>query len=369
MPLQSIVPADYPALLAAKADHFIQSFAPLGAGTPEVFPSPPLHYRLRAEFRIIHDREDRGRIDYAMFAAADPKTPVAIDTFPAADESICRLMPRLRDQLQASNTLKDGLYQVDFLATLSGEMLVTLIYQHKLGNRWEAAARGLAETLGIQLIGRSRGQKVVLDRDWLLEEFALGERQLRYQQIEGSFTQPNGTLNRQMLAWACRQAAGLGGDLLELYCGNGNFTVALAPLFDRVLATEVSTSSVRAAQYNLAANDIANVTVARLASEHLSAALAGQPTDAKLPAIDFSAYRFSTLFVDPPRAGLDAQTLALAAGFANILYISCNPQTLLENVTALQATHEIAACALFDQFPYTHHLESGLLLTRRQEAA
>ena len=88
--------ADYPALLAAKADQFIQSFAPLGAGTPEVFPSPPLHYRLRAEFRIIHDRENRGRIDYAMFAAADPKTPVAIDTFPAADESICRLMPRAR---------------------------------------------------------------------------------------------------------------------------------------------------------------------------------------------------------------------------------------------------------------------------------
>jgi len=209
---------------------------------------------------------------------------------------------------------------------------------------------------------------VVLDRDWLLEAFELNGRQLRYQQIEGSFTQPNGGLNRAMLAWACRQAAGLGGDLLELYCGNGNFTVALAPLFERVLATELNTASVKAAQYNLEANAVGNVVVARLASEDLSALLAGQPTRAKLPDIQLADYRFSTLFVDPPRAGLDAQTLALAAGFKHILYISCNPQTLLDNVTALQATHEIAAAALFDQFPYTHHLEAGLLLTRRPAA-
>jgi len=362
MPLQNIVPADYASQLAEKADRFTAAFAPLGLTPPTIFASTPLHYRLRAEFRMLHDQQ---RVDYAMFAAADPKTPVAIDSFPAGDAAICSLMPRLRERLQASNTLKDGLYQVNFLATLSGEMLVTLIYHHALGKRWEAAARSLAEELQVQLVGRSRGQKVVLDRDWLLEEFELNDRQLRYQQIEGSFTQPNGGLNRQMLAWACQQAAGLGGDLLELYCGNGNFTIALAPLFERVLATEVNTASVKAAQYNLAANAIDNVVVARLASEDLSAVLAGQETRAKLPPIDFSGYRFSTLFVDPPRAGLDAATLALAAGFDNILYISCNPQTLQENVAALQASHQIAAAALFDQFPYTHHLESGLLLTRR----
>ena len=62
---------------------------------------------------------------------------------------------------------------------------------------------------------------------------------------------------------------------------------------------------------------------------------------------------------------LDATTLEFAAGFDHILYISCNPQTLQENVAALQATHAVSAAAVFDQFPYTHHLECGLLLTRR----
>jgi len=168
-----------------------------------------------------------------------------------------------------------------------------------------------------------------------------------------------------MLGWACQQAAGLGGDLLELYCGNGNFTMALAPLFGKVLATEVSKSSVHAAQYNLAANQVDNLALVRASSAEIADALAGRAVLKRMQGIDLASYRFSTLFVDPPRAGLDATTLEFAAGFDNILYISCNPLTLQENVAALQATHAVSAAAVFDQFPYTHHLECGLLLTRR----
>jgi len=364
MPLQNIRPAEYDSQLADKIALFKQAFAPHGVSDVAIFASDPLHYRLRAEFRIYHND---GRVDYAMFAPGS-KVPVPIETFPAAAESICDLMPRLRERLQASNTLKDGLYQVDFLATLSGERMITMIYHHPLGKRWEAAAQDLAAELGVQLIGRSRGKKTALERDWLLERFELDGRQLSYQQIEGSFTQPNGKVNRQMLSWACRQAGGLGGDLLELYCGNGNFTVALAPLFRRVLATEVSKSSVQAANYNLAANQVGNVAVVRLSSEEVSAAIAGSKTFTQLRDIDLGQYAFSTIFVDPPRSGLDALTLELARGFKHILYISCNPETLQQNVADLKETHEITAAAVFDQFPYTHHLETGLLLTRRQSA-
>lgn len=197
------------------------------------------------------------------------------------------------------------------------------------------------------------------------EELEVDGRRLRYRQHEGAFSQPNGGVNRQMLGWARAQAAPLGGDLLELYCGNGNFTVALAPLFGRVLATEVSKSSVQAAGHNLADNAVANVALARMSSDEISAALAGRESFTRLKDIDLDAFRFSTLFVDPPRSGLDPATLELARGFEHILYISCNPETLRDNVAALQATHAIAAAAAFDQFPYTHHLECGLLLRRR----
>lgn len=362
MPLSKIIPSDYSNQLTEKLAQFRLDFSSFGLPEPAVFASSPLSYRLRAEFRMWHEGD---RIDYAMFAAADPKKPVVIDDFPIADTAIRAAMPRLREQLRANDTLKRGLFQANFLATQSGELLITLIYHRVLDAAWEAAARTLADELKVLLIGRSRKQKIVLERDWVLEEFDLDGRHLRYQQIEGSFSQPNGGVSQHMLGWACQQAAGLGGDLLELYCGNGNFTVALAPAFERVLATEVSKASVRAAHHNLEANQIKNVTVVRMSSDEVSSALAGAREFRRLDGIDLSPYQFSTLFVDPPRCGLDAATLALAAGFKHILYISCNPQTLLENVHKLHQTHDITAAAVFDQFPYTHHLECGLLLSRR----
>ena len=358
------LPADvsYESQLEAKLVRFREEFAPLGLPEPAVFRSAPDEYRLRAEFRLWHHG---GRVDYAMFDAANPKQPVLLDDFPAAARPIRAAMPRLRDALIASDALRRRIFQVEFLATLSGELLISLVYHRKLDEAWEAEARTLAAQLNAQIIGRSRGQKVVLERDWLLEELDVDGLQLRYQQIEGSFTQPNGGVNRQMLGWARAQCADAGGDLLELYCGNGNFTFALAPLFGRVLATELSKSSVRAALYNSEANDTHNITLVRMSSEELSDALAGGREYRRLQGIDLASYRFSTLFVDPPRSGLDPATLALAARFGRVLYISCNPVTLRDNAAALAATHEIAAAAAFDQFPYTHHLECGLLLTRR----
>lgn len=363
MPLPSFDPAVYPSQLADKVARFKANFAPFDLPEPSVFASAPLHYRLRAEFRVWHQGD---RFDYAMFDPENPKRPVLMADFPAASATICAAMPLLRERVLASEPLRKRLYAVEFLATLSGEMLITLIYHRRLDEAWEAAARALAAGLEVRVIGRSRGQKVVLDRDWVLEEFDLNGRGLRYQQLEGSFSQPNGGVNRQMLGWACAQAADLGGDLLELYCGNGNFTVALAPLFGKVLATEMSKTGVQAAKYNLEANGVGNAALVRLSSDEVSAALAGRETFQRLKDIDLgNYYRFSTLFVDPPRCGLDPATLELARGFDHILYISCNPETLRDNVAALQSSHRIAAAAAFDQFPYTHHLECGLLLRRR----
>ncbi|MGS9064307.1 tRNA (uridine(54)-C5)-methyltransferase TrmA, partial [Salmonella enterica subsp. enterica serovar Infantis] len=47
------------------------------------------------------------------------------------------------------------------------------------------------------------------------------------------------------------------------------------------------------------------------------------------------------------------------------LYISCNPETLCKNLEKLSQTHTVTRLALFDQFPYTHHMECVVLLTAR----
>lgn len=128
-----------------------------------------------------------------------------------------------------------------------------------------------------------------------------------HRQVENSFTQPNAAMNIQMLEWALDVTKGSKGDLLELYCGNGNFSLALARNFDRVLATEIAKPSVAAAQYNIAANHIDNVQIIRMAAEEFTQAMNGVREFNRLQGIDLKSYQCETIFVDPPRSGLDSE--------------------------------------------------------------
>ncbi|KJS08933.1 MAG: tRNA (uracil-5-)-methyltransferase [Gammaproteobacteria bacterium BRH_c0] len=355
-----IDPEHYQAQLNTKLDTLHQTFAGLPMPAVEVFASPPLHFRMRAEFRIWHQGEGSF---YAMTAPGDNK-PSPISDFPIGSRAMVDTMPALLEAINREPLLRRKLYGAEFLTTRDGQVLVTLIYHRPLGEEWQQVAHDLGQQLGIDIVGRSRRQKVVTDRDYVLESFVVAGKTLTYQQVETGFTQPNAAVNEQMLNWAFEVSRNSGGDLLELYCGNGNFTLALAPNFRRVLATEVSKLSVNSANYNINLNHIDTVDVVRMSSEEFTQALNGVRPFKRLRHIDLASYDFSTLFVDPPRAGLDPDTVALARGFGRILYISCNPLTLKENLEALCTTHRVVNFAVFDQFPYTHHLECGVLLEK-----
>ena len=171
-------------------------------------------------------------------------------------------------------------------------------------------------------------------------------------------------MNQQMIEWAIDASKDNGGDLLELYCGNGNFSIAMAAHFDRVLATEIAKSSVNSAQHNIAVNKIDNGTIIRMSSEDFTEALKAERQFRRLEGIDLGSYNCKTILVDPPRSGLDKDTEAMVAGYDNIIYISCNPKTLKDNLDVLCKTHKVEKFAMFDQFPYTDHMECGVYLTR-----
>ncbi|MCP1313585.1 tRNA (uridine(54)-C5)-methyltransferase TrmA [Halomonas sp. 707D7] len=368
MAIPAVDPHRYAEQLAEKRAYVEGLFAPFAPPALEVFSSPPSHYRQRCEFRIWHEGDD---LFYAMFEVNpdDPKDKkvVRLDQYPVASARINDLMPRLREALLASDTLRRRLFQVEFLTTLSGEALVTLIYHRPLDADWEAQARALEDELGIMIIGRSRKQRLVLTRDHVWERLTVDGRTLDYQQVENSFTQPNAHICQEMLGWARDVTQGSQArDLVELYCGNGNFTLALAENFRRVLATEISRTSVASANVNVAANDVANVSVMRMSAEEFSLALKGEKSGRRVAEMDLSSYDFSTVLVDPPRAGLDEESCRQVSEYEQIVYISCNPATLAYNLTQLSRTHDIERFALFDQFPFTHHCECGVLLTRRE---
>ena len=367
-------PQAYQAQLSAKIERVQSQFAEFNPPTLEVYESPVSNFRQRAEFRIWHTEDD---LFYAMFERNDSgnKSVARVNEFPIASRAINELMPILLDHLKADPLLSERLFEVHFLNTLYGQMLVTLIYHKKLGEQWQALANDLADKLNIKLIGRSRGQKIVLSDDFVVEKMTVSikgqDEDFYYQQIEGGFSQPNAYVCRHMLNFACDVADKISQndqrDLLELYCGNGNFTLPLSKYFNRVLATELAKSSVNSAKWAVDHNDIQNIAIARLSAEEFSQAHNGEREFRRLAEsdIDIKSYDFNTVFVDPPRAGIDDETLKILANFENIIYISCNPDTLFDNLQMLYHTHEIKRFALFDQFPYTHHIESGVWLVKR----
>ena len=86
---------------------------------------------------------------------------------------------------------------------------------------------------------------------------------------------------------------------------------------------------------------------------------------ARLKDVDLASYDLSTILVDPPRAGMGDEVSAFCSRFDRIVYVSCNPETLARDCKILRQTHDIKRFAVFDQFPYTPHVESGALFVKK----
>ena len=358
----------YEEQLAQKEQRVGALLAPFFSKPLEVFSSKASHYRARAEFRIWHEGEV---CSYAMgkmpLDGVRQKGAITIEMCPKVIDAIEKRMWRLLDAINASSdVLKKRLFGVEFLATTTDECLVTLLYHRKLDEVWMAEAKHLEEMLSCKIMGRSRKQKEILSDEFVIEKLAIDGKEVIYKQYESGFTQPNPFVNVQMIEWAIKQAKRVGyGDFLESYCGLGNFTIPLSAYFEKVLATEISKRSIYAALENCALNGVENISFVRLASEEMTQALNKERVFSRLKEIDLDAYDFSTVLVDPPRAGLDEGTIGLISDIEHIIYISCNPQTLARDLEALTQTHDVVEGAIFDQFPHTEHIESGLFLIKR----
>ena len=358
----------YQEQLQQKEEKVSSLLAPFYTEKLEVFDSSDSHYRARSEFRIWHEGT---RCDYAMgkmpVDGVREKGAINIHECPKVIEPIEKRMWKLLDKINASQeVLKNRLFAVEFLATTTDECLITMLYHRKLDDVWSTEAKLLESELHCKIMGRSRKQKVLLSDEFVTEKLEIDGKTVTYVQYESGFTQPNPTVNVKMIEWAIKQAKTVGyGDFLEAYCGLGNFTLPLSHYFDKVLATEISKNSINAALENCKLNDISNITFARLSSEEMTEALNGVREFTRLKEIDLKSYDFSTVLVDPPRAGLDEASIGLISKIENIIYISCNPETLARDLKTLTQTHEVMEAAMYDQFPHTAHVESGVFLKKK----
>jgi 23S rRNA (uracil-5-)-methyltransferase RumA len=149
---------------------------------------------------------------------------------------------------------------------------------------------------------------------------------------------------------AVRAAVGPAATVLDLYGGVGTIALHLAPHVGAVVCVESVAESAELAARNSAANGAANVYAV---AQEVLAYLRGQPANACEVAV-----------ADPPRTGLGpevcAELLRLAPG--RIVYVSCNPLTLVEDLRALGAGYTLRSLTGYDMFPHTPHVEALAIL-------
>lgn len=136
--------------------------------------------------------------------------------------------------------------------------------------------------------------------------------------------------------------------ILDLYCGMGNFSIPLANLARTVLGVESQGAAVRCAKSNSINANLRNTTflkgdVNKICSEFVE-----------------RQQRFDITLVDPPRQGLPDITWALAKITGQkLVYISCDPATLARDTRKLLSTgFSLSSVQPFDMFPQTHHIEA-----------
>ena len=139
----------------------------------------------------------------------------------------------------------------------------------------------------------------------------------------------------------------------DLYSGTGTIALSLAKKSRRVIAIESNESAVEDAKENMVLNGLDNIEFKLGRVEDLIDELIELNID--------------TLVLDPPRTGSDKRSLRalLKIKPKNIIYISCNPVTLARDYNVIRNLYDIKDIQPFDMFPNTHHVETVMVLEKK----
>lgn len=173
-----------------------------------------------------------------------------------------------------------------------------------------------------------------------------------------SFFQPN-TLQAEKLFSSALKMVTKKEQLkvLDLYCGTATFGIVFAPLAEKIIGIELNPYAVFDAHVNVEVNRISNVEV-----------IQGDVKDILKTEMIKTLKEIDLMIVDPPRAGLGSKTLKEVLSFSpkEILYVSCNPYTQIEDVKeCLEGGYVIKTVQPVDQFPHSAHVENIVLLQRK----
>ena len=292
---------------------------------PQVIINPkPYNYRNKISLKVIN-----GKIGFYQVMS---NNLVSIDECLISDEALNKCL-----KLLSSFNIKNG--NIVIRCNQKGEILIIITSKDQLN----IASDFLKKHLNLR--GIIINNKLVYGEDYFMEEI----NDIQYKVSYDAFFQVNPYVASQLFA-VVKNNINSGDKVVDLYSGVGTLSLNAALVAERVFGIEIVENAVEDAQYNALINDISNVTF-----------LLGDAS--KLPNLNIN---FNKLIVDPPRSGLSKELIEtiLDVKPQNIIYVSCDPATLVRDYKLLEEAYAIKKSYVLDMFSYTYHVETILILER-----
>lgn len=190
---------------------------------------------------------------------------------------------------------------------------------------------------------------VIWGREYYMEEIMT----LKFKVSAFSFFQTNILAVEKLYTEALALIRDLDGKtVFDLYCGTGTITQTLALRAKKAIGVEIVEEAVEAARENAKLNGLENCEF-----------IAGDV----LEVLDRLEEKPDVIVLDPPRVGVHPKALEkiLNYGVKQIVYISCNPKSLVENLSfAEYYGYKVTSIKAFDNFPFTKHIECVALMSK-----
>lgn len=321
---------------------------------------PPLHasswhYRNKARLTVRYVAK---KVLIGFRKKLQARDLAAIETCPILHEKLNAALPLLRETLNALET-KTSIVQIEAAVGDNDQALVFKTVSPMPEKDLQKLAT-LAAKLGFMFFLQPDGSRT-LSRLYPAEgsnylHYSLPAQGVQFQFCATDFTQINPAMNRKMINLSLELLKlDKGDNLLDLFCGLGNFSLSLAPFCSQVTGIEGSIDMVQRAKDNAIKNKLAN---ARFYCADLSKNKALTP---------FLKESFTKILLDPPRTGALEMINQISQFPASaIVYVSCNPATFARDAGILVKQHgyRLKKLAAMDMFPHTTHVESIALFER-----
>lgn len=364
---------DYTEETRLKAERVRQALNRIGGETLEEMPilSAPTcdGYRNKAQYPVACKK---GRAYAGFFKAG---------THEVVENKRCLILPEETDRVKDAvmdyvnqfritiydETTQKGLLRHIYVrrGAVSQQILVCLVVNGRKLPRMEELLKRLQKIPGFTTLVLSVNTKagnavlgdefITLHGPGYIEDTLCG---LNFRLSPRSFYQVNHH-QAQRLYEAAIDRAGITKEdtVLDLYCGVGTITLAMAKSAGKVIGVEVIPQAVQDAKENAQRNGIENAEF-----------FCGDAGQAALE-LEQKGIRADVVVVDPPRKGLNADTIEALHRFAprRIVYVSCDPATLARDVALLKERgYQVANATAADLFPRCAHVESVVCLTRKE---